>query len=673
MMPLHGFMAADLVQSVAALCLYPLFVFIPGYVLSWFADLFDFRRRSNAFRIALSVTVSISICPIVIYLVGRFASMTAVWCLFAALWLCFLPIAYRSLRWPAGWRQLTLAAGIWAVLALLSLVDLQWGHRLYFSTVALDYSVRTEFIHSISTTGIPPANPFFYPGHAVPLRYHYFWMLVCSLVEQLGGSWVGARAAWIAGAVWCGFGLMALVTLFLRLVWYRGPADFRSRAVCGVALAGVTGLDIIPNLGLWVLHAMGMHHAIKASVDWWNEQIAGFTSTALWEAHYVCSLIACLTVFLLLWQAPRRALYGAIAGMALATAAGAAIYIAFVFAVFLGLRAAISLAKRRWRETAVLAIAGAAAILLFLPFARDLLTPAARGGAAIEAPLQFGVRPFSPVNVLLRPGPAVPIVNALMLPLNYFLELGVFFAAAVLWWRGRRQARKPLAAAEVGIATMVVTSVILCSFVRSSVIANNDLGWRGFLIAQFGLLLWAVDVLSKRRTAFLTALVALGVAGTVYDVLMLRFFPVMADAGIVSPAGWMAPDRQLGERTYAAREAYAHLPAAARLQFNPHVDLQDTYAFLYSSRQIVAADEGCLANFGGDPADCAAMAPQLKPFYDSPAPQSIAGLCRTLPVDVLVAKDLDPVWSDRQSWVWKESPIFANGYFRLFSCHNVVN
>ena len=32
----------------------------------------------------------------------------------------------------------------------------------------LDYSVRTAFVHSISTTGIPPQNPFFQPGHPSP-------------------------------------------------------------------------------------------------------------------------------------------------------------------------------------------------------------------------------------------------------------------------------------------------------------------------------------------------------------------------------------------------------------------------------------------------------------------------------------------------------------------------
>ena len=63
-------------------------------------------------------------------------------------------------------------------------------------------------------------------------------------------------------------------------------------------------------------------------------------------------------------------------------------------------------------------------------------------------------------------------------------------------------------------------------------ISNNDLGWRGFLIAQFVLLLWGAEVLSvlkgfsRKRQVYLLLLVAIGVAGAGYDLGILRFFPV---------------------------------------------------------------------------------------------------------------------------------------------------
>ena len=249
--------------------------------------------------------------------------------------------------------------------AILSLVDLQIGGRAYFPAAAFDYSVRAQFIHSIAATGIPPANPFFFPGHPVPLRYHYFWLLLCAMVQLAGGGLVSSRHAWIGGTVWCGFGFMALIALYFRLFAYRGPASFRRRALAGVLLAGVTGLDILPTALLWMLQAAGMH-GVLPSGEWWNEQVDGFVYTALWESHYLSGLIACLMAFLVLWRAAEqpargaRIRYALIASLALASAAGASVYVAFVFAIFLLVWTAATLAQRRWHEAALLVAAGLA-------------------------------------------------------------------------------------------------------------------------------------------------------------------------------------------------------------------------------------------------------------------------------------------------------------------------
>ncbi len=176
------------------MCLFPLFILIPGYAVAWLLDLFEFRRRTWLFRAALSVPLSIAIAPILSYLAGRYLSMTAVWGLYAASWVYVAVVGLRGIalrgrnqpapRSPAGaWRMAVVVLSIWGALALFSLVDLQIGGKLYYSTTAFDFSVRTQFIHAISTTGIPPANPFFFPGHAQPLRYHYFWMILCSMVD----------------------------------------------------------------------------------------------------------------------------------------------------------------------------------------------------------------------------------------------------------------------------------------------------------------------------------------------------------------------------------------------------------------------------------------------------------------------------------------------------------
>jgi len=45
---------------------------------------------------------------------------------------------------------------------------------------------------------------------------------------------------------------------------------------------------------------------------------------------------------------------------------------------------------------------------------------------------------------------------------------------------------------------MFGVSVLVSTFVRSGVIATNDLGWRGFLPAQFVMLLWGAEFLMRR-------------------------------------------------------------------------------------------------------------------------------------------------------------------------------
>jgi hypothetical protein len=682
-MPTHSFMLADIAGSVAAVCLFPLFVVVPGFAIAWLTDLFEFRRRILAFQLALSIPLSIAICPVVTYFAGRYGSMTLVWALYAASWLYALAAAFRRPLSLAPYsRIVALLFSAWAAIAILSLIDLAAGNRAWYPSAAFDYSVRTQFIRSIGATGIPPASPFFFPGHPVPVRYHYFWLLLCALVDLAGGSLITARHAWIAGTVWCGFGFMAVVALYFRLFSYRGPASFRRRAITGILLLGITGLDILPTALLWMLQAAGMP-AIRPAMEWWNEQVDGFLYTALWESHYLSGLIACLMAFLILWAAPRQAgirarvLHALLAGAALATAFGAAIYVAFVFGLFLLAWTMFALARRWWRESAVLIGAGVTGLALSLPFALSLRGPALGG-----PPLEFWIRPFSPLDALFRGaglghGWTLPLVNALALPLNYFLELGFFLAAALLWWKKHRAGGRPLTRAESASWLMIVTSMSICTFLRSSVIGNNDLGWRGFLIAQFGLLLLGVDVLSdiREQRVFLTVLILLGAAGSAYEIGINRFYAVLADRGTVPLFSWLAPDRHAGERNYAVREAGEWAAGAtgthAIVQFSPHVAAQNTSALLYSDRATSAANDTCLSGFGGDPALCPALIATLNRIYPpdgQTAAPDLDSVCRTLPIDLIAASDTDPAWNDRRSWVWTQTPAFANRYVRLFRC-----
>ena len=126
------------------------------------------------------------------------------------------------------------------------------------------------------------------------------------------------------------------------------------------------------------------------------------------------------------------------------------------------------------------------------------------------------------------------------------------------------------------------------------------------------------------------------------------------------------------------REAYEwaakSTPADSIVQFSPRPVWQDTPGFLYANRQIAAADQDCLAGFGGDASLCApliAAANRLFPQRGQPAPDSSAG-CETIGANILIAKDADSVWSMPDSWVWREKPLFSNQQVRVFGCRSAL-
>jgi len=701
-MPEYHFMAADVKGGLLAMMIFPLFVWGPGYVLGSAFDLFEFRRRSAAFRGLVSVPLALALCPILTYLIGRFFSMSAVRGFYLAIDLAALGLVLwhakrdwlRGVRLPEGWAFFAVAVAAWLLVTLFYLVDTQMGARLYYPTNSFDYSLRAALVHSVTTTGIPPQNPLFLPSPPALLRYHYFWLMMCSLVNYAGSPWVSARHAEIGGAFWCGVGLMALLAACLRLFAVSSEATLQRRLRIGVLLMGITGLDILPGMFLLLLYARGAMSFVLPSLESWNEYVDWFLHSAIWAPHAIAALIAAVTGFLLTWHGAAksgwgaRARYGVMAGAALASTAGTSIWVAFVFGAFLCLWTGICVVRRWRREVAVLAIAGIAAGVFAFPYLRDL--GQGPGGTGGGLPLEFTVRAFS-MTALVPVWPGMPhwlrliLVNGLLLPLNYCLEFGFFFLVAGIKWRQRRAGGEPLSRQDTACLAMLATSALICTFLRSTVIGNNDLGWRGFLPAQFVLLLWAVDVwpqrhrlswLSARRKRLLTACIVLGAAGTVYEIGITRIYPILADRGIVPPLDWMAPDRQFGERNYAARAAYEWVrtstPETAVLQYNPDVALQETAAMLYSDRRAAAANLLCNATFGGDPRSCGPIVgrlQQLFPQAGQPASASPAEICRDLPIDVIVAKDTDPVWRDTASWVWTTRPAFSNRYVRLFECY----
>src|ERR1019366_1911706 len=166
-------------------------------------------------------------------------------------------------------------AVVWAVFVIAELVDVGVGNHLYLSVTVFDHALRTSFVDAVMRTGVPPSNPLYWPGHAAPMRYYYFWYVLVATAAKLAG--VTARQAMIASVAWAGFGLAATLELycrnFLRSGAERGtdtphlavpshPSHETTtrwmghppRLAVALGLLAVTGLDILPVLVKALLH-----------------------------------------------------------------------------------------------------------------------------------------------------------------------------------------------------------------------------------------------------------------------------------------------------------------------------------------------------------------------------------------------------------------------------------
>ena len=533
---------------------------------------------------------------------------------------------------------------------------------------------------------IPPDNPFF-ANAGVSLRYHYLWLLYCSLPMRV--VHLSARHVVDAGVVWCGLGMMCAVALGLKfLVGIRSHIE--RKTLLGVALLSITGLDILPAAFLALARGVWL-----SDTEWWNEaQITSWAGSLLWVPHNVAALIACFVGFLLLRHqvdAHRRWATGPVivAGMAFASAAGMSVYVTFTFVIAIALWLRALIARKDWLETAMFVSAGGVALLWGLSFVSSLRGPAS-GAAFVELalrPFNLGLEFAQWIGVRFKTQLGVTVANAILLPLNYALELGFFLAVGTLRLRQFVRAKVKANANELAAWTLVATSFLVGTFLRSSTIWNNDLGWRCFLPAQMVLLLWGAVIVHDwwfRGSSdapepapgwwvcrALATLLILGLAGTTYQVMMLRMFPILMDRGAIAGPSWLVSDGQFGRRAYALRSAYealdAQLASSAVFQGNPATrDL--ILHMLYSGHDAAAGDGECGEDFGGNADVCAQRLQKLGRLFNLPDGSDLDATCREYGIEAIVVEDLDPVWREPSSWVWRERPTFDSSYVRAFRC-----
>jgi hypothetical protein len=217
---------------------------------------------------------------------------------------------------------------------------------------------------------------------------------------------------------------------------------------------------------------------------------------------------------------------------------------------------------------------------------------------------------------------------------------------------------------------------------------NNDLGWRAMLVVQFVLLLWAVEwaedallpafssrALFRGATGAIALLAAIGVAGSIYDAALLRFYAVAIDHARGNDYNPQLT-AGLGCRTAELREIYTqvlkNLPASSLVQENPMVP-DAIQQGIYSSWASAARGREYGPSYGGDPAIYSRTEGELRPLFEQPVYLPyVANVCATTHIAAFVVQDVDPVWRQPDSWIWSASPVFSGKHTRAFTCADIL-
>lgn len=703
-----NFTLQDIFDSLLAFLIFPLVLLFPGYVISYVLNLFDFKRRRLLTKYIIAIVTSVAVVPVLFYLLDLFFPFYLILFTLAVVFVAYILIVIRghkrmaknvlTLSVPKQYKKAFIFLGTgWVVFSILSLVDIQWGHRLYHTVVSLDFATRVTLVNAITRTGVPPVNPSYFPGH---LEYitslYYFWYILCSVIDQIGGKYVDSRSALIAGDVWCGLALMAIVSFYLKLRNRNSGEHAWKTALLGISLLTISGVDVIPALISMVVSRVSFGYMWPAGdIEHWNEQITAWLGSVLWVPHHIAAMIACLLGFILLQYYREKRLREnipviVIIGASFASAVGLSTWIAITFAIFWVFWILFLVPEKGERDTILFMIlAGIVALFLSFPFLVGII----RGGTGASGlPFVLEVRRFDPVIpfVSLLPTVIANLIYLLLLPFNYLMELGFFFLTGMLWikqrWKRVGLIGNPYFAPEIIMLSVVI---LVCSFVRSA-IAGNDLGWRGWLLGQFVLLVWAIDVLRLfpfrpfssntaaglypqyvRTKLLILILLFVGFSTSIVEVTSLRFWPILVDFGVSGFPNGLSPDTKLGFRNFSARLAYGfindHLPSNTVLQQNPLTGI-DRPSGLYGARQFAISAN---APFNVPVSLVKKNSRSISKIFTIENPSSwkeIDLLCGQYFIDVLIVSDLDPLWIYLPSLYKLRPALYKNDYYAVIAC-----
>ena len=678
-----NFTLQDILGATLAFFLFPIVIVFPGYVLGWAFDLFDFRLRQPNVRLGIGLVLSFAVSPILLYLTSSLLSFNFALFTLGGFAAVFVIISIKEkFILSSNAKSLCWIGGIWTVIAILSLINVQWNDQLYFSVTSYDQTTRVSIIEAMTRTGIPPVNPSYYPRHPVKLTFlYYFWYILGSMVDVIGGKYVDARAALNASSAWSGIGLMAVIALYIRQRNASSTAAAWRSARIGIGLLTVSGLDVFP-----ILFLMARTGLIVGSVDVWNTWIPSWIASNLWVPHHVAALIVGLSAMMLAQSTRgmpilKQFAIMVIAGLGFASAFGLSVYVAFVFVVFWCVwLAALFLQNKERGLILPMIFTGMVALFLSIPFLMGLFQGAG-GGADGQFPIIFEVRSFLQLESFVKDWTPFErsLIMLALLPVNYIMELGFFFMAAIYWFKIKEKAAIRSSPFYLAEAILLAIVFLIGSCLRSTLITSNDLGWRAWLPGQFILLIWGVDVLenlvftsqpvssltgeAKKNRKLILVFLSIGILTSVMDAVLLRTaWPFMTGAGET-------------HKYYSARLAYdylrEHVPADIITQNNP-LNYVDRPSGLYGTHQMTISDRTAYGVSFGTFNRLVNEVGLLFTIKDVSNWHSIDGICHEHSIDILIIEDIDPIWSSIPVLELQRPSIYENAHYALFACGDYV-
>ena len=653
-----GQMVTELTELVAATAVLTVLLGLSGAALGAFAGRFGAKELAPSWDAAL--LLSLAVLPAALSLIARIASLDAALAAQVVLALLGIPAARKI-----GPPPLAALCGLLgcAVVVALELTDFRWAGKLYHATFAIDMVKHAATVNAIVSWGLPLTDPFV--SRAEPAGYYYYFYTLAAMPVRLTLGALDARASVGALAVLNGAGLLALAALLLRKCVPSLPAAGRLSVLIALLLCG--NLDIIPNIMLGL-----SSHLWPIELEWWNEQVLSWVFSLLWVPHHVLALIAGVFGLLLICERP-GSVGAVVAGIAFASCVGASVWVGLGVALAALLWLASLLIRGHHRPALVLAGAGCLAGLLLVPFVVDVLQ--GRSGEGI--PIGFAVRQFPALP--LEPGLAYDLISLLLLPVNYFIGFGIFAIGAVMFWRDPFLAKKTEVTRILLLAA--AAGLLLGTFTRSTVV-NNDLGWRVVLLPQLAALVWTCAVILARNWTFriadvrkwpaaVGAVLMIGYGGNAYELVAVRAYWLLVPNPLLRPdLGWGNPDIDV-EIASAYRWANSHVSRDAVLQHNPVGDARALAFGLYGRNRTAVADKVAMI-YGATRTEVEARLAALAPIFTA-SESAAEARARALAngIDVLVISSSDPVWSDRNGWVWSSPVLFALPHVRLIATRDL--